>query len=87
MKFTNGTLTRVHFEQSIKIRVPAGWSIKLTKPKITSSDSAKISSPPLKYCWSWGPFTLPSSSLSNAVHFDQVIYELRKNIFWHEQAN
>ena len=81
IKCTNGSSTRIHFEQSTKINVPAGCSIKLAKHEITSSDSAKISPAPLRYSWSWDPFTLPSSLLSNPAHIDQAIYELRTNIF------
>jgi hypothetical protein len=81
IKCTNGTSTRIHFDQSTKIHVPAGCSIKWTTHEITSTDSAKISPPPLRYSWSWDPFTLPSSLLSNPAHIDQAIYELRTNIF------
>jgi hypothetical protein len=78
---TNETSTRIHFKQSTKIHVPEGCSIKLTKHEITSSDSAKISPPPLRYSWSWDPFTLPASLLFNGAHIYQAIYELRTNIF------
>jgi hypothetical protein len=81
IKCTNGTSARIHFEQSIKIHVPTRCSIKLTKHEITSSESAKTSPPPLRYSWSWDPFTLPSSLLSNPAHIDQAIYELGANIF------
>ena len=81
IKCKNRSATRVHFEQSTKIHVPAGYSIKLSKHEITSSDSAKISPPPLRYSWSWDPFTLPSSLLSSPAHLDQSIYKLRTNIF------
>jgi hypothetical protein len=80
IKCTNGSATRVHFEQSTKIHVPARCLIKLTKHEITSSNSAKISPPPLRYRWSWDLFTLPSSLLSNPAHIHQAIYELRTNI-------
>ena len=81
IKCTNGSVTRVHFEQSTKIHVPPGCSIKLNKHEITSSDSVRISPPPLRYSWSWDPFTLPSSLLSNPAHLDQAIFELRTNIY------
>ncbi len=80
IKCINGSSTRVHLEQSSKIHVPAWCSIKLTKHKITSGNSAKISPPPLRYRWSWYAFTLPSSLLSNPAHLDQAINELRANI-------
>ena len=74
IKCTNGNSTRIHFEQSTKIYLPAGCSIELTKHEITSSDSAKISPPPLRYSWSWDPFRLLSPLLSNPA------YIYRKNL-------
>jgi hypothetical protein len=81
IKCINGSSTKIHFEPSTKIHVPARCSIKLTKHDITSSDSAKISPPSLRYSWSWDPFTLPSFLLLNPAHIDQAICELRANIF------
>jgi hypothetical protein len=81
IKCTNGFATRVHFEQSTKINVPARCFIKLTRHEITSTDSAKIAPPLLRYSWSWDPFTLPSSLLSHPAHIDQTMSELRTNIF------
>ncbi len=81
IKCKNGSATRIHLEQSTKIHVPAECSIKLSKHEITSSDSAKISPPPLRDSWSWDPFTLPSSLLTSPAHLDQAIYKLKTNNF------
>jgi hypothetical protein len=77
IKCTNGTITRVQFEQATKIHVAAGCSIKLTKEDKTSSESAKITRQALRYNWSLGPFTLQYTLLSNLAHCIKQLINLR----------
>ena len=48
---------------------------------IVSDIFTKIAPTPLQMAWSWDPFELPSTMLTNAQHLDHMLYETRKFIY------
>jgi hypothetical protein len=81
IKCKNMTSKIIHLDLSTKIYVPENCHVKFSKHTITSTFSSKISSPPLQFAWAWDPFTLPSTSLDNPQHLDQMVNELRNKIY------
>jgi hypothetical protein len=65
-----------------KINVPENCQLKLLKHTIISSSTVReISTKPLQYAWSWDPLNLSSTLLENPQHLDNMINELRNQIF------
>ena len=58
-----------------------GCDLKLKKHYLKTRNTESIHIQPLQYSWSWDPFNLPSKSLIDSIHMDQVIYQLKKNIY------
>ena len=83
IKCNNGSQERVQFNrnQATKIVMGLGCELKLKKHYLKTRNTASIHIQPLQYSWSWDPFNLPSKSLIDSIHMDQVIYQLKKNIY------
>jgi hypothetical protein len=83
IKCKNGSQERVQFNknQATKIVMGLGCDLKLKKHYLKTRNTASIHIQPLQYSWSWDPFNLPSKSLIDSIHMDQVIYQLKKNIY------
>lgn len=83
IKCNNGTQERVQFNknQATKIQMGLGCELKLNKHTLKTKNTASIHIQPLQYSWSWDPFNLPSKTLTDSIHMDQVIYQIKKNIY------
>ena len=83
IKCKNGTQERVQLDrnQATKITMEPGCTLKLNKHTIRTKSSSHIYIQPLQYSWSWNPFNLPSSTLANTAHLDELLYKVQKQVF------